>query len=281
MRLECPLNSCRSTNIIRRGHYRRSSDSKWISKYSCKTCGRYFSSATQLKTFGQKRRRLNPLIYKLLCSGNSQRRIARLLNCNVKTVARKLVFLNSVLNYKMEKPQLVREVQFDEMETWVHSKLRPVSILVVVEKNSRRILDVKVSQMPAKGLIKEKSLKKYGKLKDHRPNAFKEVFSNLRDQVDPQSEFESDECPRYPRWIREYFPKSRYKRYKGLRGCVVGQGELKGGGRDPLFSLNHTCAMFRANVNRLFRRTWCTTKDIRYLQMHVNLYSHYHNTKLI
>lgn len=282
MKLECPLSTCKSPKIIRRGYYRRSSDSKWIPKFSCNECGKYFSSATKSKSFGQKRRRLNPLVYKLLCSGNSQRRIALLLGCNVKTVARKLVFLNSVLNYKIQTDaSATLEVQFDEMETWVHSKLRPVSILVVVEKTSRCILDVKVSQMPAKGTIKEKSLEKYGKLKDYRSQAFKDVFENLKGQIHEQSTFESDECPRYPKWIKEYFPRSKYSRYKGLRGCVVGQGELKGGGRDPLFSLNHTCAMFRANVNRLFRRTWCTTKNITFLQMHLNLYSHYHNTKLI
>jgi len=48
---------------------------------------------------------------------------------------------------------------------------------------------------------------------------------------------------------------------KGRRECVVGQGELKGGGFDPLFSLNHTCAMIRAHVSRLFRRTWNTQSE--------------------
>jgi len=175
----------------------------------------------------------------------------------------------------------ITEIQFDEMETSEHTKLRPVSILVAVEKHSRQILDIRVSRMPAKGLLKEKSLTKYGKLKDERPKAFKACFSDLKNNLEAQVLFESDECPRYPRWVREYFPESTYKRYKGRRGCVVGQGEIKRGGFDPLFSLNHTCAMFRANVNRLFRRTWCTTKDINCLQMHLNLYAHYHNTQLI
>jgi len=65
-----------------------------------------------------------------------------------------------------------------------------------------------------------------------------------------------------------------------LRGCVAGQGELKKIGFDPLFSLNHTYAMMRANINRLFRRTWNTTKDPRKLRDHIDLYVWYHNSEL-
>jgi hypothetical protein len=62
---------------------------------------------------------------------------------------------------------------------------------------------------------------------------------------------------------------------------VVGQGELKKVGRDPLFSLNHTCAMLRANLNRLFRRTWCTTKRIDRLEAHLWIYVRFHNEVLL
>jgi hypothetical protein len=86
----------------------------------------------------------------------------------------------------------------------------------------------------------------------------------------------SDENPHYPPLIRGIFPRGEHLRYKGRRGCVVGQGELKRGGFDPLFSLNHTAAMFRANVNRLFRRTWCTTKKRESLAAHLALYAIHH-----
>lgn len=167
------------------------------------------------------------------------------------------------------------------METWEHSKLKPVSILVVVEKSSRRVLKVEACQMPAKGLIVEKSIKKYGRRKDDRPRMFHENFTDLSRLQAKVQEIESDENPRYPFFVRKYYKTANYKRYKGRRGCVVGQGELKGGGFDPLFSLNHTCAMFRANMNRLFRRSWCTTKCIDSLNRHLQLYMHYHNHYLV
>lgn len=39
--------------------------------------------------------------------------------------------------------------------------------------------------------------------------------------------------------------------------------------------------MLRANVNRLFRKTWCTTKRADRLYAHLILYAHFHNTMLI
>ena len=67
----------------------------------------------------------------------------------------------------------------------------------------------------------------------------------------------------------------------GEKGCVAGQGELKKVGKDPLFHINHTLAMLRANINRLFRRTWCTTKDPERLKDHLAIYTWVHNNKLI
>jgi hypothetical protein len=60
----------------------------------------------------------------------------------------------------------------------------------------------------------------------------------------------------------------------------VGQGELKRGGFDLLFALNHSCAMVRDNLKRLSRRTWCTTKRPDRLQCLLNLYICAHNAMI-
>jgi hypothetical protein len=39
--------------------------------------------------------------------------------------------------------------------------------------------------------------------------------------------------------------------------------------------------MFRANMNRFFRRTWCTTKTLKGLESHLALYVLFHNTVLV
>jgi hypothetical protein len=87
----------------------------------------------------------------------------------------------------------------------------------------------------------------------------------------------SDEHKHYPQFVEKYFPNAWYERFKGERGAIVGQGELKKVYRDPLFAINHSCAMLRANVNRLIRKTWCTTKKKEHLQMHLDLFIDYYN----
>ncbi len=135
--------------------------------------------------------------------------------------------------------------------------------------------------MPAKGPLAELSRKKYGIREDHRGTARECLFQELKASISKTAVIKSDENPHYTMTVRKFFPDSIHKTYKGKRGCITGQGELKKTGHDPLFSLNHTCAMFRANINRLVRKTWCTTKDPKRLADHIKIYCQYHNSVLI
>jgi len=171
-------------------------------------------------------------------------------------------------------------VIFDEMETFEHTKFKPLSIALAVS-NERFILSTQVAPMPAKGLLVVKALKKYGYRRDQRPRALKRMFEELSPLVEERARFKSDECPRYPAPLKKAFPHSVHETTKGGRAAVVGQGELKKLAWDPIFALNHTAAMLRANLNRLFRRTWCTTKTVQGLNDHLALYTAYHNTVLL
>ena len=175
----------------------------------------------------------------------------------------------------------VHEMQFDDLETFEHSKMKPLSVTIAVESDTRRILGFRVARMPAKGLLVARSLKKYGKREDHRKAARISLFHQLKDFIHPLAIVKSDENPHYPRDLKKIFPQCTHRSYKGRRGCVVGQGELKAGGFDPIFSLNHSFAMMRANINRLFRRTWNTTKVPERLALHIELYVMFHNQVLI
>jgi hypothetical protein len=180
-------------------------------------------------------------------------------------------FLNKL---KLKK---LNRVFFDEMESVENSKCLPVSIPIAVDPNTRKILAFRVCSMPAKGHLAAVSRKKYGPRVDERPQAASAVWAELKPCLTETPEISTDEKPFYPMWIAPYFPKAIHKTYKGRRGCVVGQGELKRGGFDPLFALNHTAAMLRANVNRLFRRTWCISKKKERLEAHIALYTRFHN----
>lgn len=233
--------------------------------------------------FGQKKRHLNPKVFTLLCSGVSLRRAAWILGSDPKTMARKLIFCaqqerlrHDRMTARVYGPGKITRVVFDEMETSQHSKLKPLSIALAVSEE-RVILGFEVSLMPAKGLLAEKSRQKYGFRPDHRPQALRKMLSDIRPHLHAKAEFLSDQNPYYPSAVKSVYPSSAHFTEKSRRACVVGQGELKSGGFDPLFALNHTAACFRANVNRLFRRTWCTTKRIDRLRDHLMLYTAFHN----
>jgi IS1 family transposase len=185
----------------------------------------------------------------------------------------KLAAFNSI------RPRAI-SIQFDDMETFEHTKCKPVSIFLAVENPTRRILNYSVARMPAKGLLARKSLKKYGIRKDERSAARKKSFLELTKIVDQYAEIKSDENPHYPNDVKRHFPNAKYKTYKGRASSIVGQGELKKTGFDPLFSLNHTAATLRARASRLIRRTWCTTKKPEMLDLHLALVCLHHNMQL-
>jgi hypothetical protein len=81
--------------------------------------------------------------------------------------------------------------------------------------------------------------------------------------------------------VRRFFPKAQHVRVKGRKAAETGQGELKQGGFDPIFSLNHTLAMFRYCIASLIRKTWCTTKKVERLQDRIAIYCAAHNQKVL
>jgi hypothetical protein len=134
--------------------------------------------------------------------------------------------------------------------------------------------------MPAKGHLAQKALRKYGPRPDDRPRGRKLLLATLTGLVEPEALIKSDDNPHYPRDVKLFFKSASHVTWKGRRGAITGQGELKKGGFDPLFSLNHTFAKLRADTNRLIRKTWCTTKKAERLRYHLAIVSLYHNLSL-
>ena len=243
-------------------------------------CKATCSNATFSSWFRQKKRLKHQLLRKHFASGGSSNRAARNLSLNRKTVAKKLLLLGFEAEFNLMKGNYEKNkayvIEFDDLETFEHTKCKPISVTIAVESRTRRILGLEVSTMAAKGLLVKKA-KKYGYRKDARTNARAILFKRIQPFVVEDVAIKSDNNPHYPSSVKKYFPKATHLQFEGKRGSSGGQGELKKVKFDPLFSLNHTCAMFRANVNRLFRKTWCTTKDINRLRAHLMIYADYHN----
>ncbi len=276
--------SASGPKIIRVGFFKRKSDCRVIQRFRCLKCSRGFSQASEHPCFGQNKRQVNHTLRLFFASGISQRRAAYLLNISRTTVVRKFLFLAQQARLELEKfHQALKPVEimeFDDLETFEHSKFKPLSVPLAVESGTRRILGFEVARMPAKGKLAALSRKKYGPRPDERYKARQRLFQRIKPWVANEALIKSDQNPHYEKTVKKHFPKATYETHKGRRGCVVGQGELKKIGFDPLFSLNHTCAMLRANINRLFRRTWCTTNKPERLEDHIYIYAAFHNSRL-
>lgn len=287
MNKTCPNKFCASPLIIiRDGCFRRKDDSKVIQRFRCKCCGTRFSNSTFAETYRQKKRRINYPLLKLLASGISLRRSAILLGVNRKTIERKLPFLarrcrrinrQCLLRFKGR----IHNIQIDDLITKENSKLKPLSVTICVDENRRRILAVEVSQIPSFGHLSKFALKKYGHRKDLHFEGLTRLFQAITPIVSPEVRIKSDEHQRYPGFISAYLPRAKHLAYKSERGCIAGQGELKKIAFDPLFIVNHTCALLRANVNRLIRKTWCTTKDPERLKDHLDVFMYFYNEVLL
>ena len=214
------------------------------------------------------------------------RRAALILKTNPKTVARKLKFLgnqsaNQLRIARAKNARPLQEIQFDELETFEHTKMKPLSVALAVDATTRTVLGFRACRMPAKGPLAERSRKKYGHRPDERPKNLALLLEQTKPWVSGTTLIRSDSNPYYAKTVRNELKGSVHLQELSRRGRVTGLGELKRGGYDPLFALNHTCAMLRANINRLFRRTWCTTKKLEALKAHLAIYVCFHNQRLV
>ncbi len=271
-------------NIRKHGTYIRASDGKVCQRYRCKSCSKTFSETHFGIDYRLRKRYLNQNIFRSLCSGVSQRRLALILGVRRPVIARRLLRFGICAQHNLEEYRKNREkvskLDFDELETFEHSKCKPITAAIAVEDKTRKVLAIAVGRIPAKGSLVHLARKKYGKRPCERHKCLTTLFEELKACVTDFGIVKTDQSRAYPPYIRVYLPKWEHQATPGRRGCVVGQGELKEGAWDPLFSLNHTYAMFRDGLKRLARRTWCTTKKIENLKMALYMYAWFHNLYL-
>jgi len=282
----CPQSTCLSFRskafVAKDGRYYRRCEARFIQRFRCTSCGTRFSHATGTLEFKQRKRSVNNPLRGMLCSGVSMRRSALLLNIHRTTVERKLAYLakKAGLSQKLFLQQQrgqVMHLQFDDLITSEHTKMKPLTISLAVDVGRRYILGAQVERIGAFGHLAKLSRAKYGPRPNRHVKALNRLFKQISPAVAVGAKIESDEHTFYPPVVARWLPGREYQRYPGGRAAIAGQGELKKGGYDPLFSINHSCAMLRACMNRLIRKTWCTTKRPERLQQHLDVFIDYYN----
>lgn len=259
----------KGTNYIRRTH-------QTVRRFQCKVCRRYFSSRTFQANYRHKKMDLNYKLAKLLVEGCSLRACGRILGLNYSATYLKFLWLRKVVDQQKEKRSITaRTLQFDEMESIEHTKCKPLSIALIVNE-SYTLLGAKVGKMPAKGRLAAFSRAKYGPRKDERREKMRELFSDILTQLPEEPlQVDSDQRPGYTALVREFFPKALYRQHNQAerkRRQERLHEKLQKKRYDPIFRVNHKCALLRSHMKRLVRRSWCTTKKPENLQLHLDLF---------
>jgi len=278
------LSECRH-RFVKAGYFYRRCDKRRIQRFQCQLCGKSKSVATEEHFYRQRLRAMNTPLFMFLASAVPQRRLAINFGVNRKTIVRKFRVLGQMSDAKLleqnQHQQIVSVLEFDDLETFEHSKCKPLSVTLAVEKSSRRVLGFEVSQMPAKGLLAKFSRSKYGNRRDERFEGRERLFTKIKEYLDKRVIIRSDDNPHYTLQVKAHFPTATHITTKGGRGAVTGQGELKKQKFDPLFAINHTFAKCRADISRLVRKTWSTTKKSSQLQLHLSIMTVFHNHRLV
>ena len=286
----CPNPECKNHSnpeqgfFIKKGYYFAKHHSKKIPRYQCKVCGTKFSSNTFKDTFKQHKPELNDLIFQFYSSNISQNRLAKNLHANKKTIVRKIKFLANKARQIHEKQLTDKKiqinlVQFDEMETFEHTRMKPVTIAIAVEcwwdaeKNvyrTGRIVDAIAAPMYYKSRNAPKAQEKYGDREDLSQGARVDVVESFKKAAsNPRIRILTDGKKSYGNLFTKILPESRHE--------VILREQNSGAKLDKMFSLNHTCARLRHDLSRMARKSWVTTKKVDGLQEHLDLYIAYWN----
>jgi hypothetical protein len=209
------------------------------------------------------------------------RRAAWILKCSYNTVCARLPWLAERARQAHESALQGTSLdtsyaQLDEMQTFEHAAAKALTIAVAVRAKTGQIIAAKVGRIPANGYLAELGQTKYHWTANESPDAckaaLKEVGKVIRDKYTLNLGF--DGSVMYPGYVEEVFPAKGTAEFRVTKSRG-GQGEK--GKFDPLFTLNHCCAMIRADLACMARKTWATTKDRQRLQDRLDLYIAVHN----
>jgi len=264
---------------LRRGTYRTKHDLRDVPRYSCKGCGRWFNSRSLGGKAGQHKPQINKAVMGLICSGVTIRRAAVLVGVARKTVDRKVRWLSEQarkahLDFLARDSSKTGYVQMDEMETYEHSTLKPLSIILAVRPKTGQIISASVAPMNCHGVMAGKSRDIYGVRADRRNEVFRESLRSVMMVAKHTMTISTDGKDTYRPAIREMIPSAVHEVHGRPKISKIDRPPKKW---DPLYCINQTSAKLRADLSRLARQTWSATKRASALADHLAIYIAFNN----
>jgi hypothetical protein len=208
--------------------------------------------------------------------------MAKVMGVTRRTIVRKFLFM--AWQARLEHNRVVTSgelktswVQFDEMETFEHTRLKPLSIALAVRGKNGQILDAQVAEMNCKGHLASISQYKYGFRKDNRDIAREDVLTTVNACSREKILIITDKKTDYPAAVAKWVPNAEIQQVKRVERLSTKVTVDRKNENDAMFTLNYTASKIRHDMSRMMRKVWVTTKKADRLQAHLDLYIAYNN----
>ena len=138
----CPNTVCQNHTgtpknwYVKNGYYKPKTTNKKTPRYQCKLCKKNFSTHTEKPTVNQKKPEISEELFKLLVSCVSLRRYSQILEVEYNTIVEHFNYLAKQAKIAHSKHLLTIKtsfVQVDEMETFLHARVKPLFVPMVVK----------------------------------------------------------------------------------------------------------------------------------------------------
>ena len=266
---------------LRYGSYRPRCRTESVPRFRCKYCGKGFSRQTFRLDYRDRKPHCNVPLFLLLASGVGLRQAARNLGLGVHAVqhkfrklARGLRLLNCNLLVRLPAH---RCYLLDEVETIEHRSISPVTVPVLIEKQSLAVIATSVAPIRRRyrrGSRRQQWLdrheQRHGRRQDRGRQSVLRVLRRFRRLLDGGlGELLTDQKALYGSLCRRLFAAQVTH--------TTASGRLPRTRFNPLFSINLTDAMLRDNNGRMRRRSWLVSKRRRMLRLQLELFTAYRN----
>ena len=283
----CPNRACMAHRIpgprfyVYAGRYQPKCRSVAIPRFRCKVCRKGFSYQTFRIDYCDRRPHDNVPLMQALISGMSLRQAGRMLGMDCHSVqhkfrkiARHLRILNRSLTSALPADRIIG---LDEMETFEHRSIQPVTVPMLVDDESKFVLSVGVAPIrrtAKKGTRRQRRIEKFESQHGRRPDqgrqAVRRAFGRLQRLLGSRrATLVTDE--------KFSYATERRRRFGPQVAHVTVNSKAPRTTQNPLFSINLTEAMMRDNNGRLRRRSWLVTKHRRRLLMQLEMFAAYRN----
>lgn len=291
---DCPSRCGSPFTYNQRGAFRRRCDRKTVPRFKCLACSRGFSEQTFRVNYRLKRPELLKPLYNDRVSKVSHRQSARIHACTRGTEERhfRRISLHCEAFHGLRLDEVVARggiegvFSFDELETYEHHRTqKPVTVPILIERESGFVIDARVGTLPARGKPGEAQRRRSerageakleqgvddGRRKSESRRVVKDALKRLR-EFSPKDRplcVLTDRKQTYASLLQELFGKRcRHERTSSTR---------RRDPSNPLWPINHTLARLRDGISRLVRETWAAAKKRRWLAGQLAIWICYRN----